>query len=133
MTDDELKYIECKRLMSILGELNDIEILILISQSIYSHQEGYHDFWKTHKDSLVLPVLLAGETNQEKINKETIHKAHGLHLISLGLLKARFRRSRLGTLPEFDQETGIIKSEGYDITMLGRLLLKSIDQAVQEP
>ena len=132
LTDDELKHIEYKRLMSILDELNDLEILILKSKAIYSHQDGYKEFWETHKNSLVLPTLTVGEATQAKIDKETIHKTHELHLTNLGLLKARFITSRQPQ-PEFDYETGKIKASGYNITMLGRLLLRSIDQAAPEP
>jgi hypothetical protein len=132
LTDDELSYIEYKRLMSILGELNDLEILILKSKSMYPNQPEYNEFWEKHKNSIVLPVLTEAEATQAKIDKETIHKTHKLHLTNLGLLKARFGILRSGALPEFDQETGMIKAEGYWITMLGRLLLKSIDQAVPE-
>ena len=132
LTDDELKHIEYKRLMSILDELNDLEILILKSKAIYLHQDGYKEFWETHKNSLVLPTLTVGEATQAKIDKETIHKTHELHLTNLGLLKARFITSRQPQ-PEFDYETGKIKASGYNITMLGRLLLRSIDQAAPEP
>lgn len=132
LTDDELKYVEYKRLMSILGELNDIEILILKSKSMERGTREYKDFLETNKRLLVLPLLTVAESTQEKRDKETIHKTHELHLINLGLLKARFRTRRSGTLPDFDQETGMIKAEGYSITMLGRLLLRSIDQAAPE-
>ena len=33
-----------------------------------------------------------------------------------------------GQQPELSQETGMMKSQGYKITNLGRLLLRSIDQ-----
>jgi hypothetical protein len=132
LTDDELKYIEYKRLMSILGELNDFEILILKSKTLYPHQPEHREFWELHKHLFKLPVLTVAEATQEKTDKETIHKAHKLHLASLGLLKAKFSKSRQPQ-PEFDYETGKIKASGYDITRLGKLLLRSIDQAIPEP
>jgi len=46
----------------------------------------------------------------------------------MGLLKARFKKPKRGELPAFDDKTGMIKAQGYEITGLGRLLLRSIDQ-----
>ncbi|MGR0481995.1 MAG: hypothetical protein ACTFAL_11490 [Candidatus Electronema sp. V4] len=131
-TDDEIKYLEYKRLMFILSELNDFEILILKLESLKINRTEYSNLWKIHKDSFALPLLTVTEATPGKVAKETIHNSHWFHLTDLGLLKRRFKRSRTGTLPEFDQETGMIKSEGYDITRLGKLLLRSIDQAASE-
>ena len=127
LTDKELKHIEYKRLLSILGELNDLEILILKSQTMYQGQPGHKEFWEVHKDALEPPSAHMGST-QEEIDKYTIHQTHKLHLASLGLLKARFKKPKRGELPEFDDKTGMIKAQGYDINGLGRLLLRSIDQ-----
>lgn len=132
LTDDELKHIEYKRLMSILGELNDIEILILKSELIDQRQPEYKEFWEMHGHLLRLPALTSRNATQERVDKQAIHKTHKLHLTSLGLLKRRFKTLRKGDPPEFDQETGMIKATGYDITMLGKLLLRSIDQAAPE-
>jgi hypothetical protein len=132
LTDDELKHIEYNRLMSILGELNDIEILILKSELIGQRQPEYKEFWEMHGHLLRLPALTSRNATQERVDKQAIHKTHKLHLTSLGLLKRRFKTLRKGDPPEFDQETGMIKATGYDITMLGKLLLRSIDQAAPE-
>lgn len=134
LTDDELKHIEYKRLMSILDELNDLEILILKSKSLEQWQQPeYNEFWNIHGDSLKSSRPTIGNATQEKIDKYAIHKTHTLHLINLGLLKGSFKSMKQGELPEFDQETGMVKATSYDITMLGRLLLRSIDQAAPEP
>lgn len=127
LTDDDLKHIEYKRLLSILGELNDLEILILKSQIIYRGQPEHDEFWEAHESALIPPLAHLGST-QEEIDKHTIYQTHKLHLANLGLLKARFKKPKRGELPEFDEKTGMIKAQGYDITSLGRLLLRSIDQ-----
>jgi hypothetical protein len=44
----------------------------------------------------------------------------------LGLLKIRFNKPNKGEVPEFDEHTGMIKAQGYDITSLGELFLRSI-------
>ena len=127
LTDDELKHIEYKRLMFILGELNDLEVLILKSKTMYGGQADHNEFWEAHKGALNPPQAHMGST-QAEIDKDTINQTHTLHLANLGLLKARFIKPKRDALPEFDDKTGMIKAQGYDITGLGRLLLRSIDQ-----
>ena len=45
-----------------------------------------------------------------------------------GCSEFRFKKPKRGELPEFDEKTGMVKVGGYEITSLGRLLLRSIDQ-----
>nr|CAA6830690.1 MAG: Unknown protein [uncultured Thiotrichaceae bacterium] len=130
LDSDEIEYIEYKRLLSVLGELNDLEILMLISQRFNlmgcSDPES-EQFWEKHREILQEPPAYMGST-QEEIDKNTIFLAHKLHLVNLGLLKPRFKKPNRGEIPEFDEKTGMIKSSGFDSTSLGRLLLKAIDQ-----
>lgn len=146
LTDDELSYIEYKRLMSILGDLNDIEILILKSESIDQCQPEYKEFWEMHGHLLDVPLSVHGDITEEKLDKQAIYGAHTLHLTSLGLLKerntvdifAKIRRDNSSVpdifIPDsrFNQETKVIKAKNCDITRLGKLLLRSIDQAAPE-
>ncbi len=130
LNDDEIKHVEYKRLLSLLGEVNDIEILMLISQrfnTIGGNDPEAEQFWKKHGEVIQEPPAYMGST-QEELDKHTIYLAHKLHLVNLGLLKLRFKTPRKGEIPEFDEKTGMIKSSGYDSTSLGRLLVKAIDQ-----
>ena len=127
LTEDEVKHIEYKRLLSMLGELNDLEVLILKSHTMYRGQQEHQEFWETHEGALTPPMAYMG-SSQEEIDKHTIYQTHRLHLANLGLLKPRFKKPKRGELPEFDEKTGMIKAQGYDITALGRLLLRCIDQ-----
>ncbi len=127
LTDDELKHIEYKRLLSLLGELNDLEVLILKSDVLHRGKPEYDEFWETHEDALTPPRAHLG-SSQEEIHRHTIFQTHNTHLGNLGLLKPQFKKPKRGEFPEFDEKTGMIKAQGYDITGLGRLLLRSIDQ-----
>ncbi|NCC61473.1 MAG: hypothetical protein EOM12_11140, partial [Verrucomicrobiae bacterium] len=127
LTDDDLKYIEYKRLLYLLGELNDLEILILKSQTMLYGLPEHEDFWAAHEGTLTPPPAHIGST-QEEIDKHTIFQTHKLHLANLGLLKIKFKKYKKGETPEFDEKTGMIKAQGYEITSLGKLLLRSIDQ-----
>jgi hypothetical protein len=49
LTDDQLKHIEYKRLLSILGELNDLEVLILKSLTFYTEKKEVRSFGRNMK------------------------------------------------------------------------------------
>ncbi len=127
LTSDHLEYIEHKRLLSILGQLNDLEILMLKSYTLHHGTPDSEEFWNTHQGALQPPGAYFG-SSQEDIDKHVIHQTHKVHLASLGLLRPAFKRSKKGEAPEFDDKTGMIKATGYSISPLGRLLLRSIDQ-----
>lgn len=127
LINDDLKHIEYKRLLSILCELNDLQILILKLKSLEGKQPKHAEFWDTHKNALTTPLALAS-SSQTEIDKYTIYITHEFHLANLGLLRGIFNVPKKGELPEFDENTGMIKSRRYEITNLGRLLLRCIDQ-----
>lgn len=124
LTNNELKHIEYKKLMSLLSELNDLEILILKSNRISSERD---EFWSKHRDSITLSPLTLDALQEDK-DKYAFLEAYQLHLINIGLLKPYYSQPRKGTLPEFDHKTGMMEASGYSITYLGELLLRSIDQ-----
>lgn len=126
LTNEDAEHITYKKLLSILAELNDIEVLILISYSGGIMQQ--QDFRRKHQGIVTEPPVHLG-SSQEEVDKHAIYEAHKVNLANLGLLKIRFQRPRRGESPEFDERTGMMKSSGYDITDLGRLLLRSIDQS----
>ena len=129
LTDEDLEHIAYKRLLSILGDLNDIEVFILLSYSGDILQQ--REFQRKHQQVVTEPrVHLA--SSQEEVDKHAIYESHKTNLARLGLLKIRFQRPRRGESAEFDEKTGMMKSNGYDITDLGRLLLRSIDQSEED-
>lgn len=124
LTDEEMETVNFKRLLSILGELNDIEVIILTSYSYkYSHDS---EFWNKHEDLLTVPVAHTGSSKKE-IDRYTIYSSYRAHLVRLQLLSIKFDRPKKGDFPKFDEKTGMIKATGHELTSLGRLLLKKID------
>ena len=125
LTNEDLEHIQYKRLLFLLGELNDVEVLMLKSHSgsIAEQQE----FRRKHQDALAAPYMSLA-SSQEQIDKHAIYEAYRANLTHLDLLKIRFQKPKRGELPEFDEKTGMVKAQGYNITSLGMLLLRSIDQ-----
>jgi len=134
LTDEDLKYIEYKRLLFILEELNDIEVIILKSYVISSKSEYY----ELHKNILTEPLATEASA-QDVVDKLTIYRTHREHLTNLGLLKTIFDTQRSPKFdkntgnfespeefPIFDKSIGMFKIRDYKITVLGELLLRSI-------
>lgn len=117
ITDEKAEYLRYKYLLSLLSELNDVEILIL--QSYVRHND--EEFYNKHEDVFLKPLI------SEDWDARTIHENYKEHLVRLGLLRYRFKKPKKGEFPEFDEKTGAMKSQGHDITSLGRILLRYID------
>ena len=126
LCEDQIKYIENKRLLILLGQLNDIEILILRSYSLRKGDPAFNSFWETHKKTLSPPPAHTGST-QEEVDRYTIFQTHKMNLNNMGLLRANFKKPKKGEFPEFDSNTGKIKANGYSLTPLARMLLQKID------
>jgi hypothetical protein len=126
LSEEQLSYIESKRLLALLSELNDMEVIILAS----CHWDNTHNanppFWERHKQVLRPRAADLGSSARE-IDEAAVYSSYRQHIVSLGLLEPRFRTPRRGELPEFDGQTGLMKATGYEITRLGELLLRQID------
>ena len=133
LTKDELSHVEEKRLLSLLNELNDAEIIWLksysLNQSIGSKE--YIEFREAHKDILepvrILYGGVPGSIPQELFDKEAIQKSYQNNLVNLRLISESFKSVANGEVPEFDGETGKMKVRGYNCSSLGELLLRYID------
>ncbi|MCT4365278.1 MAG: hypothetical protein N3Z29_10265 [Synechococcaceae cyanobacterium MAG-AL1] len=124
LSDDDVESIRYKTLMSLLGELNDAEVIILRGHAkLFARDEEFHE---QHKDVLHPESAHLG-SDQQQLDRNALDQEYRNHLVRLGLLKNRFARPRRGELPEFDEKTGLMKASGREITTLGRLLLRRLD------
>ena len=124
LQDENLDEIQKSIFLNILSQLNDIEIIILYS---YSNKVRWDDdFHEKHKDILIAPMVYMG-SDEETVDKGTIYKTYREKLANLNLLAKKFPSIKKGEMPELDNKTGMLKSNGYELTSLGRLFLKYID------
>lgn len=133
LTKDKLSHVEEKRLLSLLNELNDAEIIWLKSYSLNKSigSQEYGEFFEVHKDILE-PVRILygggpGSIPQELFDKEAIQNSYQNNLVNLRLISESFKSVANGEVPEFDGETGKMKVRGYYCSSLGELLLRYID------
>jgi hypothetical protein len=120
LTEQEISDIENKHLLNLLKELNDIEIIWLRFYLVPTIG-GDEDFRKKHKDILeqIYPTL---GSKQKELDKSAIQNSYKEHLATLGLLDREI------SVDNFSIGGGSnkLKTAGFDITSLGKLLLKQI-------
>ncbi len=124
LSKEDIEYIESKHLLRILGELNDIEVIWLrfyLEPTI----SGDDEFRSKHENVLT-PIMAAMSDPPSVIDKEALQDSYKEHLSQLALLQPQYETDSKTRLPEFDRFTGRLKIRGYDITTLGRLLLRQI-------
>ena len=129
LTSDEREEIEAKRLLKLLDEVDDDQIVIL--QSKLHRHERSEAFYERHEEVLG-PVSAHMQSPQEDHDRAAMYRLARRQLVDLGLLQQSFRKPRKGELPEFDEKTGMIRSRGTELSPLGHLLLRRIGLAEED-
>ena len=130
LTDEDLERNAYKRLLFILGEINDLEVLLLKFYTSLTTIGRAEEFRSKHPGILTEYINIG--TSRKEVDKHAISEAYITNLSRLGLIKSMFDRPWRDELPELDEQTGMMKSSGYHITDLGKLLLRSIDQSEED-
>lgn len=112
---DERDKINEKRILGLLGELDDEEVLVL---DAYASRDR-------DKFARLLPKPATIGAPEDVISRDALYKAAVAKLERLSLLEHRVHLDSKTKLPEFDPFTGQPKGHNQ-ITWLGRLLLKRI-------
>lgn len=125
---EELNQAQTKRMLWLLGQLNDAEIVILRSRLAQTHEDFDLDaeFRDKHQE-LLAPDMTHMGSSEDEFEEATLKKSYRAHLQDVGLIRTRFRTPRRGELPEFDDNTGMLKASGSDITRLGTMLVRYLD------
>jgi hypothetical protein len=108
-----------RRLLQIVGQVNDMELLILDG---YNPKPGQG--WRPSPrgpDS-------RDSSSQALKDMRAVHDSFEPHLLDLGLLSRRFERPGLSGRkePEIDLKTGMARSTGLQITDLGSALMRFV-------
>jgi len=128
ITGEKKSRIEAKRLLNLLNEIDDEQIIILAS--FIDRNKMGSEFWEKHRP-IISPGQLTGGSTKEKVDQATINGLARDNLIRLGLLQPKFTRQRPGALTRLDASTGTLKPERYGLTSLGQLLLFRLGLAVE--
>lgn len=129
ITGDEMNRTEAKRLLNILREVDDSQIIFLAAHlRKYSHDP---DFRARHA-AVLDPVNAHMGVDPAVFEAEAVQRAGDAQLVRLELLRPRFKKAPKGQLPDFNFKTGLIQSQGTELTTLGRMLLREIGIARPE-
>lgn len=127
LTDEDTKQAEASKMLWLLEKLNDVEVILLRSRLVQTREDVQRDaeFREKHA-TIIAPRGTHMGSSWEEIEEEAIHKSYKQHLVELGLLRPNFKQPRRNELPEFDSRTGMMKANGHDITLLGKMLLRYV-------
>ncbi|OXE37480.1 MAG: hypothetical protein CGW95_01360 [Phenylobacterium zucineum] len=117
---EEAEIIRRKRLMELLGELDDDEIAVLTAYG-RSYAGGDPDAF----DAIGRPSPMFLSAPREVIEQNALYDLGVERLLRAGLLKRQFRNVKKGEFPEFDSKTGGLKGR-VEISFLGRMLLRQM-------
>lgn len=124
LSSQDIEYIESKHLLRILGEINDIEVVWLrfyLDRSINND----NNFRERHQN-LLQPLVTSMTSSQEEFDKEALQKSYKEHLTQLGLLKHLYKVDPKTKALKYNAFTGAPEVTNYDVTPLGKLLLRQI-------
>jgi hypothetical protein len=131
LSEEENRIAQSRHLMSILGQLDDVQILHLQFYGLDSRPTDQQKFYLDNKSAIVGPRALAG-SSREVMDQDIVFRSQKEEMVRLGVLQRKFKSPKRGELPEFDEKTGMIKASGYSITSLGRMLLRQIELPMEE-
>lgn len=125
LTAEELDAEQAKRVLWLMGQLSDSEIVVLRGALPLTGEdhEADREYQERHSTVIWNPALLLSAPREEA-EWAAIKSSYRQRLVDLGLLNLAFRRPPKGKLPEFDMHTGMIKASGKRVTTLGILLLE---------
>jgi len=123
---EDPQVLETRRILNLLRQLDDAEILILTSRLDRFARDP--DFREMHGE-LISPLPLHMQSSQEEMDKNAVFQISMNKLEQLGLIEPVFDKPRRGELPEMDPKTGMMKARSRRVTPSGRLFLRRIGVA----
>lgn len=128
ISQEAINQSQTKRMLWLLGQLNDAEIVILRSRLAMTGEDFQLDSeFRGKHEQLLAPDTTHMGSSQKDFEEAALKRSYRSHLQDIGLVRSRFSKPRRGELPEFDDATGMLKANGTEITRLGRMLLGYLD------
>jgi len=127
LSQEEIEFVEAKHLLRILGEINDIEVIWLVSycDDPLSGIDLDEAFLEKHADVLT-NVITSIQSHEGAFDKEALQDSYKQHLAQLGLLAPEYRIDHETGFPIPGRVQGGFDIEDYRITQLGSLLVRFI-------
>lgn len=118
LSAEESEVVRRKRLLKLLGEIDDDELAILVAYGRYYAGGDRNAF-----DNINIPEPTHLGAERDLIDLTKLYELGKNRLAQLGLLQKNYGSIKKGQLPEFDARSGDFKHR-LEISYLGRLLLR---------
>lgn len=129
MTKDQAAGEDQRHILRILGELNDVEVIWLMSYAVDQMPGNENERFYDLHSNILTPAENYTDAIQEEHDKATLQLSYKMHLAELGLLDKRLRFDR-NNQPELEVGRRNFKYN-YSISGLGHMLLDSIDFSIE--
>lgn len=120
LSEDDIEVVRRKRLLLVLGELDDDEINLL-----NAYGRSYAGADREAFKNVRRPDLPHFQSPPSVIEQTQLYEAGKAHLTRLGLLKKNYGNVKKGEMPDFDSRAGDFK-HSLEVSHLGRMLLREI-------
>lgn len=117
-------YADSRQVLRLLGQISDLQVIVLRSYLV-QEMSGDEEFRERHKGVLD-PVVAFMGSGQETVENEALWKSHRDHLERLGLLHRKLKLDSRTKQPMVDPHSGQFATGGYELTSLGRVILRSV-------
>jgi hypothetical protein len=119
LTADDAEIVRRKRLLALLGEIDDDEVAILAA-----YGQSYGGMNPQAWESIDRPSPPHSQAGREVIEANKLYDLGVERLLRLNVLERRMNLKK-GQVPEFDSKSGLPKGS-IQISYLGRMLLRSM-------
>jgi hypothetical protein len=126
MSGDEKERIEAKRLLNIFNQIDDDQIIILMS---YLGRYARDQDFRSKNAEILRPERPHINSTDDVREKWVVAQIAHDSLVRLGLLGQHFGIQKKDQSPQFDYKTGMLKLTRLELTTLGRLLLQRLELA----
>lgn len=126
LSGEDKERIEAKRILKLLREIDEDQIIILTG---HLHKNLFDDDFQERNSHILHGPFVHMQSSRDDMDRATMTELAKAQLISLGLLRPRFKNLKKGEVPEFDPKTGMMKRQSLEISSLGRLVLRRIGVA----
>lgn len=120
LTLGDAELVRRKRLLSLLGEIDEDEMMLL-----NAHGRAYGGMDDAPFSDIERPRPVHLGSSIEDMEQEQLYESGPNHLIRMGLLRKNYGSVKRGQTPDFDAREGDFKHH-VEISQLGRMLLKEI-------
>jgi hypothetical protein len=128
LSTEDMNQTESKRMLWLIGQLNDAEIVLLRSRLATTREDYERDAaYQTLHSKLLAPDATHLGSTEDELEAAALISSYRQHLHDLGLMRQRFKKPKRGEFPEFDEKTGMMKESGSDVTRMGKMFLRYLD------